>query len=66
MALLSDEDSKQLEMYRRVKQLLEEGRITLLQSSDTTDGTTLSIELTKSGKSIKKIRSEIDNTSYYR
>lgn len=63
---LSDEDSKQLEMYRTVKELMQQGRITLLQSSDNSSTITISVELTKNGKSIKKIIQELDNGYGYR
>ena len=63
---LSDEDSKQLEMYRTVKELMQQGRITLLQSSDNSSTITISVELTKNGKSIKKIRQELDSGYGYR
>lgn len=63
---LSDEDSKQLEMYRNVKELMQSGRITLLQSTETTSGIVISVELSKNGKSIKKIRQEIDSGYGYR
>ena len=63
---LSDEDSKQLEMYRTVKELMQQGRITLLQSSDNSRTITISVELTKNGKSIKKIRQELDSGYGYR
>lgn len=63
---LSDEDSKQLEMYRNVKELMQSGRITLLQSTETTSGIIISVELSKNGKSIKKIRQEVDSGYGYR
>ncbi|BBA65332.1 predicted ORF [Xanthomonas phage XacN1] len=63
---LSDDDSKQLEMYRTVKELMQQGRITLLQSSDNSSTITISVELTKNGKSIKKIRQELDSGYGYR
>lgn len=63
---LSDEDSKQLEMYRRVKELMQQGRITLLQSSDSQSGITIFIELSKSGKSIEKIRQGLNDGYGYR
>lgn len=63
---LSDDDSKQLDMYRTVKELMQQGRITLLQSSDNSSTITISVELTKNGKSIKKIRQELDNGYGYR
>ncbi len=62
---ISDEDSKQLDMYRTVKELMQQGRITLLQTTDA-QSITISIELSKSGKSIKKIRQELDNGFGYR
>lgn len=63
---LSDDDHKQLDMYRTVKDLMQQGRITLLQSSDSQSGITISIELSKNGKSIKKIRQELDSGYGYR
>lgn len=63
---LSDDDSKQLEMYRTVKELMQQGRITLLQSSDGSSNITISVELTKNGKSIKKIIEELDSGYGYR
>jgi alpha-galactosidase len=63
---LSDDDSKQLDMYRTVKELMQQGRITLLQSSDNSSTITISVELTKNGKSIKKIRQELDTGYGYR
>jgi alpha-galactosidase len=63
---LSDDDSKQLDMYRTVKELMQQGRITLLQSSDNSSTITISVELTKNGKSIKKIRQELDSGYGYR
>lgn len=63
---LAEEDSKQLAMYRKVKELMQSGRITLLQSSETQTGGTISIELTKTGKSIGKIRSELNNGYFNR
>ena len=42
---LSDDDSKQLDMYRTVKELMQQGRITLLQSSDNSSTITISVEL---------------------
>jgi alpha-galactosidase len=63
---LSDDDSKQLDMYRTVKELMQQGRIILLQSSDNSSTITISVELTKNGKSIKKIRQELDNGYGYR
>lgn len=53
-------------MYRTVKELMQQGRITLLQSSDNSSTITISVELTKNGKSIKKIRQELDNGYGYR
>ncbi len=63
---LSDDDSKQLEMYRTVKELMQQGRITLLQSSDGSSTISIKVELTKNGKSIKKIRQELDSGYGYR
>ena len=57
-----------IEIYiiRTVKELMQQGRITLLQSSDNSSTITISVELTKNGKSIKKIRQELDSGYGYR
>lgn len=63
---LSKEDEKQLNLYLRAKKLLRSGRIVLFTADNENPGTvTIEIEVSKQGKSIDKIRSEI-NSEYQR
>lgn len=61
MANLTELESDQMDMYRQVKEVCAKHSFVSLNIVETLEGATVSIKLSKKGKSVGKIRSDYDS-----